>query len=189
MRALLRDALLLLPAALLVFLLGGDFFRAWDGIVLSVAPPGERDTSARRVRIVDGDRVLERWWPGDVVEALHLPTDPSPVPPVRLPEGRPAAHKGRFTFRTEVTPAEGASVVVPTTSTGLLALALGAWALLVALRNMVVGGAPWAVEPRAEPAEGEKPASRVAAPEAVPRRRNKDVTKPPPRPRRGVGRR
>ncbi|MCA9492420.1 MAG: hypothetical protein KC621_20950 [Myxococcales bacterium] len=54
-RGFLRDALLLLPVAGVVFLIGADFPRAYDGALVSVAPARSEDPDVRQVRmVVDG---------------------------------------------------------------------------------------------------------------------------------------
>ncbi|MCA9492419.1 MAG: hypothetical protein KC621_20945 [Myxococcales bacterium] len=113
---------------------------------------------------------------------LDLPTDPNPAAPLSVPAGRPIVHKDRWTLVTSVSAADGTRVV-PTTSRGLLGLAIGTRLSALAVRNMLVGGAPW----RLVPADG--PTRTITAAPKAERRRPKDVTRPPPRPRRGVGRR
>lgn len=182
MRALLRDALLLLPLAAAVFLVGADFVRAYEGSVVSVAPARGESADVRQVRLAIDGGVRQRWWPADAVAGLGLPEDPNPAAPLIVPEGRPTIRKDRWTLVATVHTADG-DRVVPTTSRGLLGLAVGAWLTGLAIRNMVVGGAPW----RATPIDRE--ARTITAAPPTPKRRSKDVTRPPPRPRRGVGRR
>ncbi|MCB9699773.1 MAG: hypothetical protein H6738_23505 [Alphaproteobacteria bacterium] len=181
MRAFLRDALLLLPVAGGVFLVGADFFRAYDGTLVSVAPP-RGDDDVRQVRLLIDDRVRQRWWSADAVDGLDLPVDPNAAAPVAVPAGRPSVHKDRFTLVVTASAPDG-DRIVPTTTRGLLGLALGAWLSALAVRNMVVGGAPWRVAPPQDAAR------TITAEPMVPRKRARDVTRPPPRPRRGAGRR
>jgi hypothetical protein len=146
--ALLRFVVLSAPVGVLVFLWTSDFFTRWDGRAVSVRPPQGEDPATMRVLIAEEGRAFERQWPSEVVRELGLPVDAMAIPP-RIPEEeRPKTTKRRFALHFLVDSPTGFQAV-PTTSPASLALALLVWGGLVALRNMRVGGAPWATEARA----------------------------------------
>jgi hypothetical protein len=147
-----RDLLLhlvgIVPAAVLVFLLASGFFSAWQGVVVSVAPPPSDDPATLSVRIVDAEgQVTEQPWSAELVRSLDVPFDRVAVPPPTLPEGRPTTTKQRFSLSFSVDRGEGV-VTVPTTSPTSLGLGLLALLGLVALRNMVWAGSPVSLQRR-----------------------------------------
>ena len=192
-RFVLHAALALLPAAL-VLLWTCDFFTAWDGRAVSLRPvDGDRAPLTRTVLIVEPgpegarDRKLERQWPSALVQELGLPIDALALGPTEIPAERPTTHKARWTLSYEVQATDGARTV-PTTTPQALGVALLVWLGLVALRNMVVGGTPWNIEPRERYAV---PVADKAGQAVAPSARG-PLSKPgppPPRPVRGRGRR
>lgn len=161
--ALLRFVALTAPVAVLVVLGASDFFVGWDGRAVSVRPARSEDPPTRTVLIAESDDAFEREWPSDLTDTLSLPVDPQAIAPATVSEERPATNKHRFTLHFLVDGPTGFQVI-PTTSPEALGLGLLVWAVLIALRNMIVAGAPWAIEPRArfvpvvQPPSGQVPA-------------------------------
>jgi len=185
----------ILPVAMLVFLVSSDFFTAWDGQVISTAPPHSDDPKVLTVRIVGADReVIQRTWPTELVRSLEVPVDRVAVPPPELPDDRPRTTKSRFSLSFDlVIPDDDGerTVSMPTTSPRGLGVAVLVFLGLVAVRNMLYAGSPIALQRREvylPPAQGpagvpnEGPARRKG------KRRGRKGP-PPPKRRRGRGRR
>lgn len=179
-----------------VFLYASDWLGAWDGRAVSVRPARAPDAATWTVLISEADgRSLERAWPADVVLGLGLPIDALAIPPSPVPDSRPETRKSRFALHFLVHSGAGDAPadwkVVPTTSPRTAALALLVFLLAVAARNMVVGGTPWSIEPRAAllPA-AQVPSGQMAPPTGGTSGRAGGRKGPPPaKPRRGAGRR
>jgi hypothetical protein len=175
---LVRDAVILIVLAVVVLLGASSFFTAWTGTAVSVRPYAEED-AFRRVLLVDDDGHEERWLPAAAVASAELPVDATGIPARTQPEGAPRISKSRFTLHFVVATATG-STTHPTTSPQGLGLATLALLVGAALRNMVVGGAPWAW--RSAPLVLPEP--RPVAGRPVDVRRPPPQKTPPPR-RRG----
>jgi hypothetical protein len=193
MHPLLRHLLVATPLCAVVFLVSSGFFTSWSGRAVSHRPPPpDTDPVVRRVLVVAEDRTHgEHDWPKEVVEA-HVPTaDASGIPPSKLPDGLARTRKDSFALFFTVTPDEGPSVVVPTTSPRSVGLAALAGVLAVLGLNMVRSGSPFSWEPRGV----ELPRTLPRALEVPPtpgtlgRPRRAEPGPPPPKPRRGGGRR
>jgi hypothetical protein len=193
MHPLLRYALLATPLAALVFLWSADFFTTWSGQVVSVRAATTVDAPVLRVLVVEEDRsYYEIDWPKAVVDPLDLDVDNTGVPRTKLPEDAPTTSKDRFSLSFTVTPNEGATKVVPTTSARALSLAFVTWLLGLFLHNMWLSGSPWSWERR----EFELPKNQEQGtsgqpqedPQAAKRARSRKGP-PPARKRRGAGRR
>lgn len=129
------------------------FFEAWDGRVVSHRPrAGEADQI--QVLIATDRGAFETWWPAEVVLPLDLAVNPDPAssPPPTAGSAAGATHKDRYTLRFTVGGAEAS-----TASTGSVSLGVLAGALALALRNMVVAGAPWRFTPSPAPARPPTP--------------------------------
>jgi hypothetical protein len=168
-------------AGALVLLVASGFLSAWDGQVVSARPPRGDDPATVRVLIVGEHGRREADWPADVVRELDLPVDPLAIGP-RTATG-PRTVKRRFSLSYTV---EGVAGEVGTTSPMAVGIAVLAALVVVAGRNMVVGGAPWTLVPRPRdplgplPPSGRPVAPKTSRPRAGP---------PPPRPAVGRGRR
>ncbi|MEQ1500860.1 MAG: hypothetical protein ABMB14_01450 [Myxococcota bacterium] len=173
------------PLAVLVLLWASDFFMGWDGHVVSVRAPRSPDASTRTALIVDGDRAFERDWPASL--SLDVPVDPMGIPPVHVADTAPETRKARFTLHFLLEAPTGFTVV-PTTSPRAVAVAFVVWLVAIAIRNMAVGGLPWAIVPRAGYLPTALPPSGQAASSGGTARRPKKGP-PPGRPSVGRGRR
>lgn len=176
---LVRDAVILIALAVVVLLGTSSFFTAWTGTAVSVRPYLEEDAFRRVLLVDDGAEHEERWLPAAAVASAALPVDPTGIPARTQPEGAPRISKARFTLHFIVATATG-STTFPTTSPQGLGLATLALLVGAALRNMVVGGAPWAW--RSAPLVLPEP--RPVAGRPVDVRRPPPQKTPPPR-RRG----
>lgn len=191
MHPMLRYLLFATPIAALIFLTLSAFFTGWEGHVVSFRPAAVEDPAVLTVLIVtdEGDGT-EADWPADVVRDLNLRVDPTGTPPNKVPEDAATTLKSAFNLHFTVTPTEGGTVVVRTTSGRALSAAFVAWLLGIFLHNMWLSGSPFSFEPRehelpAPLASGSSSGGGQVA-KAPPRSRKGP---PPPRPRRGQGRR
>jgi hypothetical protein len=187
-RKLLVFLAVALPISVLVFLVASDFFTAWSGRAVSTRPPRSEAPASYSVLISndDGSRI-EREWPSDLVGRLRLPVDAMAIPPLPIPDDRPRTSKSRFALHFLVQEPETADfTTVPTTSPRAAGLALIVLLVSLGVRNMVVAGSPFSIEPR----EAYLPPAQPAAGQVT----NKTYSRgrkgpPPPRPRKGRGRR
>ncbi len=178
----------MVPVAILTFLTLSDFFAGWDGHAVSVRAPQKPEPTSYTVLIVQqGDDPIERIWSADLVEGLGLPVDPLAIPPSTIPEGRPATVKQPLTLHYRIQRPDKSWEIVPTTTPSALGLALLVLMLGIALRNMVVAGSPVGIEPRTPLPRAQTTPGSVAPPPRGGARGHKGP--PPPRPRRGRGRR
>jgi len=177
-----------LPLAVVVLLWASDLFSAWDGRVVSVRPIPP-DARVATVLIVDADgEAFERRWPAPLVRKLGLRVDELAIAPSTVPSEAPVTRKSRFSLNYIVDTPDGFTAE-PTTTPQSVALALVALILAVALRNMVVAGAPWAIEPRRAYLPVALAPSGQAAPTAQRGGARPRKGPPPPRPSVGRGRR
>jgi hypothetical protein len=191
MHPLARYFLVATPLAVLLFLALASFFTAWEGHAVSHRPPPTEDPAVYTVLIVtEGGDAMEVDWPADVVTDLPLDVEITGTPPPTIPDDAPATRKQRFALFFTVTPDEGESRVVPTTSPRAISGAIIAWVLGLALFNMWRSGSPFSWEVRARelptPLDPDLQMHRDAAAE---RRSQSRKGPPPPHRRRGQGRR
>ncbi|MFT5459766.1 MAG: hypothetical protein ACI9K2_006281 [Myxococcota bacterium] len=187
-RALLRWLAVLIPLTVLVFLLASGFFVSWRGHAVSTRVPRTDDASSYTVLIVSDDGTHhERNWPAAVVEALNLPVDSLGVPPASIGENLPHTVKTRFQLQYHVALPDGTTRTVPTTTPQAVGVAVLFFLLGVFLRNMMHSGSPFSLEPKGVTLP--KAQAPVGAP--APRKPGAGGRKgpPPPKPRRGAGRR
>ncbi len=179
----------MVPVAIFVFLLFSDFFSSWDGHAVSVRPTVDESPEAYTVLIAQADgETIERVWPAALVQGLALPMDPFAIPPSPIPEARPATKKRAMTLHHLIKRQGGEWDSVPTTSPSSLGLGLLALLIGIALRNMVVAGSPFSIEPREALLPRAQAASGQIAKGARQGRRGQKGP-PPGRPQRGRGRR
>jgi len=177
-----------LPFVVLAFLVSCDFFGAFHGKAVSTRPPRSDNPASYTVLIAndDGTRV-EREWPADLVRGLALPVDALAIPPAEISDLRPLTVKSRYTLQFGVKAHDATTWTdVPTTSPRGIGAALLTLLVLVAVRNMVVAGSPFAIEPRPAFLPKAQPPSGQITPRATARGHKGP---PPPRPRKGRGRR
>lgn len=194
MHPLLRYVLVATTLCAGVFLLSSAFFSSWNGVVISHRPPpADANPSVLRVLIVDeGGAFTEQDWPREMVERLELNVDASGIPPTRLPEDAPRTNKGAFSLFFTVTPNEGGSEAVPTTSAQALSISALLWVLGLLVHNMIRSGSPFSWEPKGVTLPEAQPHGVTVPPPpgstpATPRRSQPGP--PPPKQRRGGGRR
>lgn len=131
-----------------VFLTSSRFFSAWDGHAISQQPRvGEAGTVS--VLIAEGDDAFVVGWPAAVTGPLDLPVDPRALGPApgQVATGHHTV-KERFSLSFRV---DGVDAPVSTASAGTISLGVLVAALIVAARNMAVGGSPWSFAARALP--------------------------------------
>lgn len=193
MRAFLVYVAIATPLAILLFLFSSAFFTSWDGHVISRRPSPEGATAVEVLIVTDQHDSLVTDWPLDLVTELDLPADPYLIAPPRVAEDAIATAKSAFSLSYTVTTTDGERVL-PTTSPRALYLAVLAWLLGLAVRNMVVSGSPLVLERRETHLPESMPASGAPVPPAGADAAQGRAVKgrqgpPPPRPRRGAGRR
>lgn len=165
LRLLLRDTLATGLLAVLFFLWVSSFFTAWSGHAVSVRASQDDRPSAYRVLIIEeNENEIEVDWPAEVVEGRGLPINNLAIPPADIPEERPQTRKSRFQLVFYVENEEGVNDVVATTSPRGLGLTFIVWALMIALRNMLMSGSPLDYERR----ERILPESQAAAGSVAP---------------------
>lgn len=181
-------ALVAVPLGIGVVLLASDFGAAWDGHAVSTRPARSEGAATVQVLIVDRDGgTFERRWPRALVATLGLPVDPMALGPGVVPADARATKKSRFALHYLVETPDAGFAVVPSTSPTALVLGLVLALVAVAVRNMAVAGAPWAIEPRSAflpPAQAASGQIVSHGPGARPRK-----GPPPSRPTVGRGRR
>lgn len=186
-----------IPLTGLLFLLVSGFLSSWTGQVVSVraATSGETEQTTFQVLVVEDDQSsFESTWPADAVLGLDLRIDRLALPPSPLPEGLARTEKQRFTLSFTVTPEGGVAREISTATPQTFALAILALVGGILLRNMVVAGNPLSLDPKGvELVKAQAPPGRSTRPPAEggePSRRSRAKKgPPPPRPRRGSGRR
>ena len=188
MRRFLIFVAAMVPVTVLVFLYASDFLGSWDGRVVSLRPPERDNPASYQVLIVEPDGTrLERAWRADLVRTLGLPADPLAIPPDTIPKERPSTRKSAYSLYFELQEQnDGAWTVVPTTSPSSFGVAMLVFLAGIAVRNMIVAGSPFSIEPqgltlpKAQAPSGQIARNRGSRPRKGP---------PPPRPRKGSGRR
>lgn len=134
-----------LAVALFLFLAG--FFSQWEGRVVSVR---DNDAEKAMVQVLvadDADTRFELAWPRPAITGVKLAIDPLALPPKTLPEGLPTTKKERYSLSFELTPDGGEARTVQTNKAAPLGVALLFFFLTAALRNMIVAGSPFSIEP------------------------------------------
>lgn len=198
MPALLRFvALIATPIALLIFLITGDFFASWDGQVASFKPSRVEDPAVFQVLIVEEDgTAVEKAWPAPLVRELDVTPNALAIVPKSIPEDAPTTAKLGFSFNYKVTipaKAEGEkdkSSLHTTISQYSVGVSVIALLLMVALRNMIVAGSPFALERAPETTGGgSSSTSGGSGSQGRPQRTRGRKGPPPSRRRKGQGRR
>lgn len=178
----------LIPVTIVAFLVASDFFGAWNGHAVSVLPPGEDSPPSNyQVLIVNTDRsTLTRTWSADRVEPLGLPVDAYQITPDVIPEERPRTTKSLYALHYLIEGPNQEWVTVPTTSPASLGVGFLVFVIGIALRNMIVAGSPFSLEPQGLTLpKAQAPSGQVAT-----RGGNRPKKGPPPgRRRKGAGRR
>ena len=191
MHPALRYALIATPLAALLFLALSGFFAAWDGHVVSQRPAGSEDPAVFTVLIVtDPSTYTEADWPAELVSDLNLRVDPTGTPPNEIPADAAYTSKSRFQLYYTLAPAEGDTQVIYTTNARGLSAALLAWIAGFFGFNMWRSGSPFSWEAREHvlPELLDNQAGPTQDPQVAARAAHKK-TKPPPKRRRGQGRR
>ena len=176
-----------MPVVILSFLVAADFFGSWNGHVVSKFPATSENPSSYRVLIVEqnGRDRLERSWPAGLVGPLGLPVDAYGIPPDEIPEERPRTRKSPYALHFLLQIGEEWRTV-PTTTPSSLGVAFLVLVLGIAVRNMIVAGSPFSLEPQGLTL----PKGQVPSGQAAPTRGSRSQKgPPPPRRRRGAGRR
>lgn len=177
----------LIPVTVLAFLIASDFFVSWNGTAVSVLPSEEVNPERYQVLIVESDRsTLRQVWSAALVEPLGLPVDPYGIPPDDIPDDRPRTTKSAYALHFLLQQANGEWQTVPTTSPASLGVGFLVFVLGIALRNMIVAGSPFSLEPRGLTLpKAQTPTGQVAS-----RGASRPKKGPPPsRRRKGAGRR
>lgn len=178
----------LIPVTILAFLAASDFFGAWNGRAVSVRPQQEEGAPSHyQVLIVNNDdTTVERTWPAARVDPLKLPVDPFAITPDTIPAERPRTTKSSYTLHYLLEKPNGEWETVPTTSPASLGVGFLVFVLGIAVRNMIVAGSPFSLQPRGLTLpKAQAPSGQVAT-----RGGNRPKKGPPPgRRRKGVGRR
>ena len=191
MHPIVRYVLIATPLCVLLFLALASFFTSWEGHVVSHRPAPSEDPAVYTVLIVteDGDG-LESDWPAELVRGLDLQIDPTGTPPNKIPEEAARTRKAPFALFFTVTPDGEESEIVSTSSARNLSVAIVAWFVGLFLFNMYRSGSPfsWEARERALPESQDANLQMHQDPNAQ-RRAASRKGPPPPRPRRGQGRR
>jgi hypothetical protein len=192
MNGLTRYVLVATPVCLIVFLTLSLYFTTWHGSVISYRPVKAEAPVSLRVLIVTAERdTTEADWPAQLVTDLALPADNTGVPPVTLPTDMPSTVKERFSLSFTVEKQGEPTRVVSTLAPQPFYTAVLLWLIGLLVNNMRLSGTPW----RFTPAEFSLPeplptgrADDTGAP-PLPARPQSKKGPPPPRPRKGLGRR
>lgn len=167
--------------------MASDFFVSWNGHAVSVKPPEDPDPSSYLVLVVEDDgHKVQRTWPASRVEPLGLPVDPYAITPDEIPEARPRTSKSAYSLHYVLQQPNGTWETVPTTSPASLGVGFLVLLMGIAVRNMIVAGSPFSLEPRKLTLpKAQAPSGQVASRGG----RRPQKGPPPPRPRKGAGRR
>lgn len=195
-RAIIKFAafamLVCVPLAVLVFLSFSSFFSSWDARALSVRHTADAgaDTRTYDVFVVDDQRSgFDITVPAHIARRLELPVRPNPR--VRTPpEDAPRLEKSAFSLTYYVHLPDGPVLPVGSTSPGALGAGLLMALLVLLLRNMVVAKHPLRVTPAPAELPGAlAPMGQVAGKRPDGARPRGKKGPPPPRRRKGRGRR
>ena len=178
----------LVPLIVIAFLYASDFTDAWDGHAVSVKPAERADPTHYSVLVVSEDR-RERWellWPAALVEPMGLPVDRFAITPDTNPERAVETRKSRFALHFMFRMPNESWQTIQTITPSSLGVAFLVLIVAIAVRNMIVAGSPFSIEPEglALP-KGQAPSGQAVAPRGSRPRKGP----PPGRRRKGVGRR
>lgn len=198
LRSFLLFAVAWVPASVVLFLWLSGFLTTWSGQAVSVRT-ADPVLAKLQVLVVEEDgRYFEDFWPREALTGTDLAIDRTGLPPKPLPEGLPSTVKERFTLSFTVTPEGGVARDISTASPQTLGMALFALFGGLLIRNMLVAGNPFSIEPRGVELVKRQVGHGQIAPTAnsggggnkenrASRRSRKGP--PPPKKRRGGGRR
>ena len=170
------------------FLYVAGFFASWDGATVSVRSAKE-DQVIYRVLVQERDGTTQEvFMPKVAIDGADLRIDPRAVGLNTVPEDLPHTTKSPFTLSYTVTH-KGKIRTLSTASPTHLGMGLLFFLVGIGIRNMVVAGSPFSIEPRGvDLPKAQVPAGQIAA-NRRPKKSRAQKGPPPQKRRRGSGRR